>query len=137
MEEKDSHLPAEHGDVVEVSLTSLFDRQSAEEAAPVFGEQRLLSLQRQTEVTYFMHQWLLLYSPSIMQHTVYCSEDKTFIVGRSQLLLVNTALRNVLYAGLPVVGAMCPKTPHVSEKREEIMVKHDVYTFKIRGLYFL
>lgn len=95
MEEKESHLPAEHGDVVEVSLTSLFDRQSAEEAAPVFGEQRLLSLRRQTEVTSFMHHWLLLCSPSIMQRTVYRSEDNTFIVRRSRLVLVNTALRNV------------------------------------------
>lgn len=95
MEERESHLPAEHGDVVEVSLTSLFDRQSAEEAAPVFGEQRLLSLRTQTEVACFMHHWLLLCSPSIMQHTVYRSEDNTFIVRRSRRLLVNSALRNV------------------------------------------
>lgn len=47
---KRSHLSGEHGDVVEISLTSLFDGQREEEPAPVLREQRLLSLHRQTQL---------------------------------------------------------------------------------------
>lgn len=38
------HLSGEHGEVVEVALTSLRDGQREEEAAPVLGEQRHLPL---------------------------------------------------------------------------------------------
>lgn len=38
------HLSGEHGEVVEVALTSLLDGQREEEAAPVLGEQRHLPL---------------------------------------------------------------------------------------------
>lgn len=38
------HLSREHGEVVEVALTSLLDGQREEEAAPVLGEQRHLPL---------------------------------------------------------------------------------------------
>lgn len=40
------HLCGEHGDVVELSTSSLFDRDSQEESAAVFGEHRLLVLHR-------------------------------------------------------------------------------------------
>lgn len=39
-----THLLGEHGDVVEISLTSLSDGQREEEPAPVGGEQGLLCL---------------------------------------------------------------------------------------------
>lgn len=45
---KRRHLPGDHGDVVEISLTSLFDGQREEKPAPVPGEQRLLPLHTQT-----------------------------------------------------------------------------------------
>ncbi len=78
---KKSHLSGEHGDVVEVSLTSLFHRQSEEEAAPVLREQRLLSLQGRTqtsELTRCMHEGLLLsislrHATYIVLRTVECN----------------------------------------------------------------
>lgn len=53
---KRSHLSGEHGDVVEISLTSLFDGQREEKPAPVRGEQRLLSLHRQTDFSVSLPQ---------------------------------------------------------------------------------
>lgn len=50
---KRRHLSGEHCDVVENSLTSLFDGQREEKPAPVLREQRLLSLQRQTDFVFF------------------------------------------------------------------------------------
>lgn len=42
----DLHLCGEHGDVMKLSAPSLFDRDSQEESAAVFGEHRFLSLQK-------------------------------------------------------------------------------------------
>ncbi len=81
-----SHLFGEHRDVVEISLTSLFHGQDEEKPAPVLGEQRLLSLQRQTvtsEVTYFTPQ---------RQNIHRCADNTagdSFTVSGRNLIVVN------------------------------------------------
>lgn len=54
-----NHLLGEHRDVVEVSVTSLLHRQREEKPAPVLGEQRILSLQRETPdfKGHILHAW--------------------------------------------------------------------------------
>lgn len=42
----DLHLCGEHGDVMKLSTSSLFDRDCQEESAAVFGEHWFLSLQK-------------------------------------------------------------------------------------------
>lgn len=70
----ESHLLGEHGDVVEVSLTSLFHRQSEEKPAPVFREQRLLTLRTDTldvsgDALYVQRSLHRSLPDSIMKHT--------------------------------------------------------------------
>lgn len=43
----DPHLRGEHGDVMELSTSSLFDRDSQEESVAVFGEHWFLVLQKE------------------------------------------------------------------------------------------
>lgn len=43
----DPHLCGEHGDVMKLSTSSLFDRDSQEESVAIFGENRFLVLQKQ------------------------------------------------------------------------------------------
>lgn len=42
----DPHLCGEHGDVMKLSTSSLFDRDSQEESVAIFGENRFLVLQK-------------------------------------------------------------------------------------------